>query len=95
MLLDLSKDIRITTAGKCIKFFETFILIICVIYDGKNNANIILMLSCTRVFLSRLTHTLSHYYSQILVVFSLVALLKSIDIDVLIVDKYDILRLEI
>lgn len=40
MLLDLSKDTRITTAGKSIKFFETFILIICVICDGKNDASL-------------------------------------------------------
>lgn len=53
------------------------------------------MLSCMRVFLYRHKHTLSHYYSGVLIVFSLVALLKSIELDVLIVDKYDILRLEI
>jgi len=40
MLLDLSKDIRITPVEKSFKFFETFILTICVIYDGKNHANL-------------------------------------------------------
>lgn len=40
MLLDLSKDTRITPVGKSFKLFETFILTIYVIYDGKNDANL-------------------------------------------------------
>jgi len=53
------------------------------------------MLSCIRVVLCRHTHPLSRHYAQVLAVCPLVTLLKSVELDILIVDKYDTFWLEI